>query len=214
MKIGIIYFAVMLANLVPSFGDESQPDSREYIAAVVQGLGEKAINAFPDPAPILGLLETNPNFRALSAASDATWEQTFPDLSDGSLDRASRLVLLHSYLYLSPKEYAKCLDRVLALYGQDKLSQEELFNIFLYSPRDENRWFLSYNADDSRVRKFLNELRVAFSNNADILRMVDRITSGKARTRDERLRAENPGASKRQIPTLDDNENGIREMTK
>ncbi|HOW98023.1 MAG TPA: hypothetical protein P5567_14855 [Kiritimatiellia bacterium] len=202
MKIGIICLAVMLAGLVPSFGDESRPDSRALIAAVVQGLGEKAINAFPDPSPILWLLETNPDFRALCAASDSTWQQTFSALVDSSLDRASRLVLLHSYLYLSPKEYANCLDRVLALHMQGILPQEELLNIFLFPPRDENRWFLSYNADDPRVKKFLGEVRVAFANNTDVLHMIDIITSGKARARDERLRSGKSSAFKRQIPSL------------
>lgn len=187
-----------------ALSNDSHQSNHVLVASVVNTIGENAINAFPDPAPILGLLETNPDFLKLQDSVEKTWRASISGLATNSLDRASRLVLLHSYLYLPPESYMRCLEQVLDLYQQGRIKHDEMVHIFIVSPRAENRWFLSYNANKPQMAKFLERTRFVFRHDPQMVKMIDFIVEGKARIRDERLRGENPSLSKRMVPNLPD----------
>lgn len=187
---------------VRALADGNPQSNQVLVASVIRELGEKAINAFPDPSPILDLLETSADFAKLSVRAESTWNQTIAGWTVHPPDRASRLVLLHSYLYLSPKEYMGCLERLLDLFESGGIQRDELVYIFLIPPRDENRWFLSYNTDKPRMRKFLARVRAASSRDVDVVHAIDFITGGKARVRDDLIRLEKVGSSKLKPPLL------------
>lgn len=193
---------ILVASGSVALGDGSLEDNREIISTIVETVGTNGINSFPDPAPILGLLETSAGFSQLAARASSTWHQSIENISVVAPDRASRLVLLHSFLYLPPQEYVTCLNRVLDLFEKQQLSRDEVVYIFVIPPRDENRWFLSFNSDEPQVRKLLDRVRTTFMSDKDIVSLVDLISSGKARTRDERLRTEQPSAAKRKVPKM------------
>ena len=204
MKRSLTVVALTIVGGSMAFGNNKAESNQVLIASVVEKLGQQAINAFPDPSPILGLLETSRDFLTLSAGGQEMWNQSISSLATNSMDRASRLVLLHSFLYLPPKEYMNCLERVLDLVETGRIQRDEFLYIFLIPPRDESRWFLSYNADKPRMGKYLDRVKMVMKNDSEVLRIVALIAEGKARARDERLRNERGGSSKQAVPRLPD----------
>ncbi len=202
MKRSVAMLAFTVQGVFMAQGEDNMQSNQVFVTSVIQTLGEKAINAFPDPSPILGLLETSLDFARLCEGAEKTWKESISSFATNSLNRASRLVLLHSYLYLSPKVYMRCLEQVLDLFQQGRIQRDELVYIFLIPPREENRWFLSYNADKSPMVKFLQWVRAAFEHDTQMKHLIGFIIEGKARIRDELLRSEKVSLSKRNVPYL------------
>jgi len=208
MKIMATYLFVLCLELSVWGRTNDISDISALISSVKETVGVETIAAFPDPAPIYPHSAMNHDFEKLSDLSKGQWQEALENLTTVAPDRESRIIFLHSLLYLPPREYLKCLSRLLDLYVQEQIPQEEFINIFIFSPRDENRWFLSYNAEDPQMQIFLSRARAAFSDNSDILHLLDNIASGKTRSRDERLRTEKPNMTKRTIPSLSKEDDG------
>lgn len=175
----------------------------KQIAAVKESVGAQFIANFPEPAPY-GLLAINPTFQELIPLVQSTWQEALNNLSKVAPDRESKLVLLHALLYLPPNEYLKCLNHLLDLYQEGQITRDEYLCLYLMSPREENKWFLSYNAKDPRMQKLFAKMRIIFADDDVIQRVIDLRNSRKVRFRDGMLRRENPALAKRKIPYLED----------
>lgn len=195
-----LLFAVAGAAACPA--NQELAANAFLIATVTNKVGATVSNMFMESESILGILETLPDFKRLAEMSRTDWNLTLERLSVVAPDRTSRLVLFHSYLFLPPKQYMECLERLADKLQSGKLNQDEFVFIFLLSPREECHWFLSYNAENPRVVKLLAKLRTNLANNANWVSTIDFIRTGKAKVRDELLRNEHPTRPKKNIPLL------------
>ena len=172
-RVIILFLLSMVTNVMANTNINLDAVSN-LIITVKQTVGVEIIKGFPDPAPIYGHLEMNKDFQRLADLTVTNWRAAIDNISSIASDRESRIVLLHSFLMLPPKEYQECLLEVLDLYKNKKIERDEFVHIFLMPPRDENRWLLSFNHKNSKVAKFLEELRTTFKDDAGIQGVVGR----------------------------------------
>lgn len=156
------------------------------IRTVIMDVGTN-VSFSVDPAPVCGLLEMSAKFSALATNMGVNWRTALDSFHDVAPENNSRMVLLHSLLFLPPEDYAECLNHVLDLYKTGEITRDEFVHVFLVPPRSENQYFLSYNHKHPTVNKFLLNCRNAFSNDTVLCKLLDWTLSGEARKRDEYL---------------------------
>lgn len=176
-----------------SIGNAQTPNDLNKMQQLIKAINAKEggtiATQFPD-AEVVGILETMPEYKGLTALSSADWRWALNSLSTVAPDRTSRVILLHSFENLSSEDYLSFADQSLDLMAAKQIGKDEFLNIVLMSPT-KKRWFLSYNYQNPGVINFLNRVRSQFAKDPNIPSLVDFILSGKARERDEILRKEN-----------------------
>lgn len=174
----------------------------KQIALVRESVGSQVINSFPEYEPY-GLIVFNPECQKLIPMVQTSWKEALNHLPEVAPDRESRLVLLHALLFLPPNDYLQCINRLLDLYEEGKITKDEYIYLYISPPRDENEWFLAYNAKDPRVLKLLMRMKAAFPESVLVPGAVDQYINGKAKFRDRILRFQNRGLRNRTVPLLE-----------
>jgi hypothetical protein len=204
MKTAVFFLSLWLA-----FGFSSNADTgeeielmRRSVSLVGEGLKNSSIPIpdFPD-ADIWGHLILLPEFGELLAVSRQKWKILLEYVDQIAPDRQTRLIILHSLADLTPGDYLAAADKALDLMMVDKIKKDEFLYTILMSP-NQKRWFFSYNFENPSVVSFLKRVKLVFSEDKDVVGLVEFIVSGSAKTRDDFLRKENSMYAAQPIPLL------------
>ena len=202
-KTVMLGFLVMICAYAEAATNRLEDISKQ-IALVKESVGTRFIANFPEPEPY-GLIVFNHEFQKLIPMVQASWHEALVNLTNTASDRESRLVLLHALLFLPPEDYLECLNQLLDLCQDGQVSKEEYLCLYMPSPREENGWFLSYNAKDPRVLKLFGRIKKVYEDNEGVQEFVKYYISGRAKFRDRILRFQNRGLRNRTVPLLKKN---------
>lgn len=202
MKIKVILIVLVMVCAIAEAATNSLEGTARQIALIKESVGARIIANFPEPNPF-GQIENSPEFQKFIPIVPSVWQEALDHLSEVAPDRESRLVLLHALVFLPPNEYLKCLNRLLDLYEEGKITEDEYIYLFISPSRDVNEWFLAYNAKDPRVLKLLLRMKAAFPDSVLVPGAVDQYITGKAKFRDQILRFQNRGLRNRTVPILE-----------
>lgn len=182
----------------------------EKIAMISEKRGPLLLQVFETTGTIDGLLWSEPDFSELTQRINGEKADGILLLTTGTLSPAERLILLHAFLYLPPEDYMFYLETLLELYDGGHVNTNEILSIYLYSPRVENRWFLSYNAHVPRLKMWLLNIKSIYQTDSNTTQYIERLLAGWIRLRDDMLREQDEGLRNRVIPLLFSNINETR----
>lgn len=176
-------------------------NASNLILSIKKSIGTKTIATFPE-VPLSGLFQTDKNFTQLISIVNQNTDIISENFTHIASDRESRILLIHSMLYLSPSEYINVVPHLLSLFKNNIIGKDEFLYTILMPPVKNKQWFLSYNYEHPQVVSFLDDVKSAFAEEKHIPELIDFIKNGGARKRDEILRSQNLSLAKRQIPFL------------